>query len=189
MILDRAINTFLESYDREAIEFIENMANDQRLGYTDYKINLFNINEAFEKFNTIIENYGKYQTRILTEETKYTHDKVCSDYNAYMESEMIKEDKVKSNDIAKFVKAYIEGVDNTLRHIDEVKTKMMQDGVPGNKIGEINNFADIFMNKVNEAFTESMDKILLASGYKTKQKLSLANYKPVKKESIVPVII
>lgn len=189
MILDRAIDTFLETYDREAIKFIDDMANDQRLGYTDYKMNLFNINEAFEKFNTIIENYGKYQIRILTEDTKYTHDKVCSDYNAYMESEMIKEVRVKSNDVAKFVKTYIEGVNNTLCHIDEIKFKMMKDGVPGNKIGEIDNFADIFMSKVNEAFTESMDKILLASGYKTKQKLSKDNYKPVKKESIIPVII
>lgn len=171
MLIDDAVKTFLEKYDREAIVSISELSNDRGLKLHEYKIDLFDIEESFNWFNKMLDQWTVYQVRLLTEKTNTTTEKVQSDLNALMDKELIKPKDIKVEDFSNFVESYLTGLKQISSKITDVKENLLSYKVEPKNIGTLDSFADKFLEKVQTEFDKSMDRLLWASGYNSKKKL------------------
>lgn len=171
MLIDDAVKTFLEKYDREAIVSISELSNDRGLKLHDYKIDLFDLNESFNWFDKMLEQWGVYQVRCLTEKTNTTPEKVQNDLNDLMDKQLIKSKDIKVQDFASFVESYLVGLKKLSSKIGEVKHTLLLNKVANENVGTLDEFADRFLEKVQTEFDKSMDRLLWASGYNAKKKL------------------
>lgn len=181
MIIDSAIHDFIEKYDREAIQSIDALSKDKASQRNKIKYKLFNIEESFNKFKTLIDNWGKYQIRILTEATNFTEEEAKKQTNDYID-QLIKEKEIKSEDLSSFIESYLIGIKTVTNSINNTKARMLNENVNQENTIYINEMADRFMNIINNKMNESMEKLLLASGYTTKKILN-NEYKRPKKEN------
>lgn len=171
MILDSAIETFLETFDRDAIMSIDNFSKDELEIRNKAKISLFGITEAFNRFDQIISNWGKTNLRKLIKEgTDYTLQDASKEVSDFINLKIIKPKEVLVSDLPAFVESYLTGVKKTLDNIENIKIEMIKNKINNENIGIINDFADHFMEKVNTEFFKGMDTILWATGYNVNAK-------------------
>lgn len=169
MKIDSAIEEFLERYDSDAIASIDEMS--RQLGRITRKdtINLFNINESFNSFNMWLRGYSDFH---LSESELPSIGEITESYQAFLgNDEMFKETALTYDKFPGFVKAYVEGIQKTIGNVDQLKTTMLEAGIDGERIGAINEFTDLFMDKMTKSFNESMNNLLRASGYNSRQVL------------------
>ena len=172
MLIDDAVKTFLEKYDREAIVSITELSNERGLKLHGYKMDLFDLKESFNWFEKMLDQWTVYQVRALTEKTNTTPEKVQSDLTELMEQELIKPKDIKVQDFASFVESYLTGLKKISNKITDVKENLLSYKVAPQNIGTLDTFADKFLESVQKEFDKSMDRLLWASGYNAKKKLS-----------------
>jgi len=173
MKIDSAIKTFYEKYNREAIQSIDNISNDYGLNISDSIIKAFNINESFDKFKTYLEGYTSY--KINNKDDKIDQTAIKERTKVFIDTKIFESCDIKYNQLPKFITGYIEGVNSLCETVDNIKREMIDANIKAEDIGDINEFADMFMDKLHESFDPSMDRILWASGYNAKQRLSKEN--------------
>lgn len=173
MKIDKSIEKFVETYDNEMMSYIDNLNNERYLSLTDSKITLSDIKESFDKFNNYLEGYKSYRIEnTKTNNTKESpRDVVCESVNTFIEKELFNPIDIKYDQINDYVKSFIEGINHTISNIENIKSEMMSNDVQLEYVGDVNNFCDAFVEKLEKHFGESMDKILLSSGYTTKKNL------------------
>lgn len=173
MKIDSAIREFTEKYDRGAMQSIEHLGRDYTLNITDQKIDLFTIKEGFDTFGRYLKDYAKVMCESVADTGMEipSHEATINSVSRFIESSLFKDIKVKYRDVPIFVESYISGISKLDQEIDNVKNQMSEAGVPAENIGLVNEFCDIFMDRLNESFGKSMDKILWASGYNSNKRL------------------
>ena len=178
MKIDSAIQTFLEKYDKEAMESIEEASHQFGRVYRKDTIKLFNLTESINMFNQWLKGYAKFHIDEVG--NRPTIEEITESCTRFLNGDdMFKETAVTFDKFPSFVKGYIESINKTIDTIDNIKSEMMEAGVDGETIGAVNTFADMFMDKLNESFDPAMDNLLWASGYNARK--SLFGNKPKQK--------
>lgn len=181
MKIDNAIKLFSEKYDREAMQSIERISSEIGLTNNDYSINGFNMNHAFSSFKEYLDGYGKYKEKTIAVQPVMPVDAIRKNVNKFLDEEVIKEENVKYSELPKFITGYIEGIESLSNMVDPLKSRMLTAGVDHESVGLVNEFVDLFMDRLQESFEPVMDKILWASGYNSKKKL----YSEATKEKVL----
>jgi len=171
MKIDRCIKNFLESYDNAAMESIDAISKEYGLVIHKQKIGLFNIGEAFDTFSECLQMYGQYQLDNIENEKKLTHDQTFTNTLNFIESKIFKDADFEYADLPDFVSSYINGINKVTESVDTVKNSLASAEVAPEYSADINEFTDKFIDIMDQKFTESMNKILRASGYTTNKNL------------------
>lgn len=170
MLIDNAIENFFLKYNRESMEYIDNLSSDLGLTTRSYKIKLFDIKESFDRANQYLQEYASYHVMYKDHPARSSKDVIFEAANKFVRNDICLEYDYKYADVSKFVQSYIEGVNTLLITIDECKSKMIDNDVAFEAVGDINDICDMFMTRINESFESSMDKLLMASGYTNAQR-------------------
>ncbi|MDE7345126.1 MAG: hypothetical protein K2N48_00100 [Muribaculaceae bacterium] len=171
MKLDNAVRIFTEKYDAEAMGSIDQLSNEFGLVANRHTMPAIALQEAFDKFGAYLEGYGQYKIRCMNDPKASSQEHIKEATEKFMGTLLGKTD-LPYAEVANFVKSYAEGVQKMIPRVEAVKSAMMEANVDAECIGDVNTFADQFMEKVDAAFYPVMESILLASGYTTHKALS-----------------
>jgi hypothetical protein len=169
MIIDNAIKDFLEKYDEESMKFIDVISKDFGLNITGQTLPGFNIQESFDTFGKYLEGYCDYIIKNAGNDNRSSDETINESVDTFINTQLFSECKLKYSELPSFVKSYTEGVKSLTSTINKVKEDLVMEGFQ-QESANVNKYSDKFMIKMNEAFEPCMDKILGASGYKTKKR-------------------
>lgn len=175
MIIDNAIKTFFEKYDREAIQSIENISKEYGLNINGNTIKTFNLGESFNIFNQYMDGYANYKIENVNNLEASKQETIKESVQKFVDTQIFKESETKYSDLPTFVMEYVNGINSLQEMVDNTKRLMTDSEVKAEDIGDINEFTDMFINKLHEHFNPVMESILWASGYNGKQKLIKGN--------------
>lgn len=179
MKIDSAIQAFSEKYDRAAIQSIEHISKDIGLNANRNTIKGINLVESFSKFDEFLKGYAQYKVENINNPEASDQKTIRSNFDRFIEGALFEESRILYSDLPAFVKGYVEGVQSLLETVDTVKGTMMEHDVAQEAVGDVNDFVDHFMVKLQESFDPVMNRILWASGYNAHQRL-------MKKEVVQP---
>lgn len=176
MKIDTMLSTFVESYSKEQVEWIDDMKNDFGRTYQRHTICLADISESCSNVTGWITGYASY----CVEETKKgntpTKSVMMEAFNRLMESDhILAERPFAYPEIPSFVSGFTNGVSNIIEAVNSAKNVMLENEVNYELIGMIDECVDKFSESLQESFDAGMDKLLWASGYKSSQILSGKN--------------
>lgn len=171
MIIDNAIQMFLEKYDESSMASIKELSERYGLNINGYKIKVFNINEAFDKFKTYLEGYASYKAENVNNPDASPQDAIVERTSTFIDTDLVKEVSIKYSELPSFIESYVSGINNLIESVNKIQTLMTESDVDQDAIGDVSGFCDKFMEKVDPLFEECMDRILWASGYKSRQAL------------------
>lgn len=183
MKIDHVLQEFTERYDREAMESIEEISKDFGLNIHKSSLNLFNLQESFDQFTKYITSYAKYVVENVNNPKASSRESISFSVNKFINEQLFKEANIEYSDLPSFIESYVNGINNLNLAITEAKDIINDcDEVDPIYAGDINEYTDMFISRLEESFNPAMDKILWASGYNSKQVLSgkkKDNSKPV----------
>lgn len=171
MKIDNAIKIFSEKYDRDAIQSIDNISNEYGLLINESTIKTFNMCEAFNIFNKYLEGYASYKIENINNPEATSQDLIKESVEKFINTQIFKETSSKYNELPNFITEYINGIESLCETVDNVKISMIDNDVLADYVGDVNEFTDIFIDKLHESFYPTMDRILWASGYNSKKRL------------------
>ncbi len=183
MKIDSAIKEFTEKYDKDAMESIERLGNDYTLNITEQKIKLFDIKESFDMFRNYLRDYASYMSGNAS--NPLPKDSIMESVKRFIDSQLFKESQMLYKEVPVFVESYITGIDELNKEIYETKASMSEAGVDAENVGLINEFCDVFVDRLNESFDTTMNSILWASGYNSRKRLQAVIKGENKKETHV----
>ena len=186
MKIDNAIKIFSEKYDRDAIESIDNISKEYGLLINESTIKTFNMCEAFDIFNKYLEGYASYKINNINNPEATSQDLIKESVEKFINTQIFKETSSKYNELPNFITGYIDGINSLCETIDNVKISMIDNGILDECVGDVNEFADMFIDKLHESFYPTMENILWASGYNSKKRLE---YNKDKIKSNAPVFL
>lgn len=166
MKIDNAIKEFLEKYDREAISSINRISADYALNISRTPIKVFSIQEGFDNFQAYLRGYSSYKINNHDNEKASPQSAIKEGVNRFLNSQLFVEQDITYDMLGQFIESYVNGIKSLTETVDTVKRDMMESGVVSQEdIGDVNEFVDSFIDKLNESFDPAMDRILWASGY------------------------
>lgn len=171
MKLDNAIKIFIERYNRDIIQSIDNISKDYALNISDSKIKVFNLNESFNIFNEYIKGYASYKIENVNNPNASSQDTIKESVKKFIDNNIFKEECIKYSELPSFITGYANGINLLNETVDNIKRDMADSDVDQEHIGDINEFCDMFIDKFHESFDPAMDKILWASGYNSRKKI------------------
>lgn len=171
MKIDSAIKAFSERYNRDMITSIDTISREKGLVLNGATMKLSNLKESFEMFNEYLKGYAGYMVENKENPNASPHEVIRETVDKFISDELFKESNVKYTDLPQFVQSYVEGVNTILETIDSIKSFMSDAEVVTEAVSDVNDFVDSFMTRLDESFTNDMDRILWASGYNSAQKL------------------
>lgn len=173
MKIDKALQEFTEKYDRVAMESIQDISNDFGLNIHKNTLDLFNIQESFDRFTKYITAYANYVVENVNNPKASSRESISYSVNKFISEQLFKEEKVYYSDLPSFIESYVNGINTLNSAITEAKNIITEcDDADPIYAGDINDYTDTFMSRLEESFNPAMDKILWASGYNSKQILS-----------------
>ena len=173
MSIHTAIKEFTEKYDTEAITSIERLPAKVGLCADVIPFNAFVLKESCDSFVSYLRGYSDYMKMHKDNPNKSTRENIKASMENYMaDPEIFKECTIRYKAIPEFVKSYLESVQNIITTVDTIKEEMELDGVDLEYVGDVNEYAELFLNKLNEKFDPVMNNILWASGYAATHKKS-----------------
>lgn len=176
MLVDTAIRNFTEKYNAEAMQSIDNISKEFGLNIHNYTIKVFNINEAFESFNSFLRGYCQYRISYNESTEASSVETVQNDLGNNL-SKFFEDRDIRYRELPKFVSSYVEGVDSLIKTVNQVKSDLMENDIGYEYVAAVNELTDTFFAKLQESFDSSMDRILWASGYNAHQRLAKRDYK------------
>lgn len=165
MKADVAVRTFVETYDEEAIKSIDNLINKPETKIDYINVNGFNIKEAFDSFIDYIDGYKEY---VLVDQYEYgrkTKDEIIESMHGYLDKAVFKEEPLYVEDSKKFISEYVNGCNRVVDKVNDIQSELMLNDVDHESIGNITEYADIFMDKMDNKFNSVMTSLLRKSGY------------------------
>lgn len=189
MKIDSAIKEFVESYDSEMLESIDIMSKELRYSANRCKFPVFNLNESVSAFVIFLEGYGDYKIKHLNDENKIGRDEIMENTKKFIESECFKEAGILYPEIPNFIKSYTDAIKTLSETTDKVKSAMTSNEVDYESVGDVNEMVDCFTEKMQEKFHPIMEKMLWASGYNARRKLSMVGKTTSVKGNNEPIFI
>lgn len=171
MRIDNAIKAFSEKYDREAIQSIDNISKEYGLNIHGNTIKTFNLAESFDMFNQYMNGYAAYKVENVNNPEASNQETIKESVQKFIDTQIFKESETKYADLPNFVMGYVNGINSINETVNEIKRVMTDGDVKAEEIGDINEFTDMFMDKLHEHFDPVMESILWASGYNGKKRL------------------
>jgi hypothetical protein len=180
MIIDKALQTFKETYDREAIESIVQLSEDRSLYKSSFKG--FNIQEAVNKFITYLNGYAEYRienvdkTEVMDNNTITEHTKSFIK-NKSNDNILFEEAVIPFNDSTKFIQEYFECIGLLIESVNKNQTILMESIDDSESSGCILKFTEMFLEDVNERIHPIMEYLLQSSGYYSRKRLRAPSVK------------
>lgn len=165
MKIDNALKLFVEKYDDEAMGALENLSNNLAMNEHRIPFHAFNIKESVDQFCEYLEGYANYKINNIDNPKASSQDSIRQSVNMFIEDVVFVDKDIQYKEIPEFVMGYVNGVSKLMETIDHIKSDMMNADVDLEYVGDINGFADSFMEKLDTKFDPIMDRALLASGY------------------------
>ena len=170
MKFDSMISTFVETYDRTVMDYIDRMPSNFGANYKKHTIDLTRIGESCDTFSKWIKGYTQYCIEESNNGNELTPNSMDSVFDRFIhESTMLQVTPHLYKEIPTFVSGYVEGVNHIVDTINECKSSLLENDVDHTMIGRIDEYADKFADMLQESFNEGMDKLLWASGYRSHQ--------------------
>lgn len=186
MKIDKSLKEFTERYNKEMLESVDAMSKELGYRVNNYKMVATNINESVGDFKTFLEGYADYKIKELKEGTQLTQEKIMEQTKDFIDQTLFKEAAVPYPELPNFIRSYTEGIKTIIDTTNNVKRLMTEAGVDATYVGDVNTMVDQFSEKMDNQFHAVMEKVLWASGYNSRQRLSKAetakrkdNQKPV----------
>ena len=171
MKLDRELLSFTEKYDKGFMEAVDDLANDFGVGVRKLGFTGFNLVESFDTFSQYLEGYADYKTKHIGNEKATPQDQIRESVALFIKDHIFKEAPVAYTEIPGMLKGYMEGCNKLIATVESVKSRMMESGVDQSDIGDVNTFADQFIDRFHESFDPMMDNLMWASGYRNRRDL------------------
>lgn len=172
MKIDNAIREFVESVSREALASIDTLSKERGLVLTGATMPAFVLKESCDKFAEYIDGYANYKIRYANDSRASSQQAIHESTDKFISSnQLFQESQVRYSDIPAFIQSYVSGIQTVLEAVNRAKSKMSEADVDQESIGDINEFADKFMDRLDGSFKPWMEKVLWASGYMTEQYL------------------
>jgi len=165
MKLNTAIKEFMEKYDSEAMASIDNIATKVGPLVATKPLVVFNLKESCDQFTEYLRGYAQYMKANKDNPKRTSREGIHASVNKFMEETLFKESKIQYKDIPAFVKSYLESVKAMEDEVTHLKEDMELNDVSLEEVGDLSEYADIFIGKLNESLSPIMENILWASGY------------------------
>jgi len=180
MKIHSALKEFAETYDRTAIQSIEDISRDIALANNKTKIKVFTIKEGFDVFSEFLNGYANYKIELIGKEDKKPQSLIVDHTKSYIKEQLFNECDILYGDLPLFIEGYVNGVKSLTGVVDDVTKKMMEAGVDEESVSSINEFMDTFIDRLHESFNPTMNHILWASGYNSRTALRKKEIKELK---------
>ena len=172
MILDTAINDFLNRYNREMIQSIEDMS--KGIGYRENNFTMpaFDMKSAFSKFETFLCGYADYKIKNINNPNAVDQDTILENSKTFIDKETITDCAIKYPELPQFIADYLNGIKCLTDTCCKVKCDMEHtEGLDHAYIGAVDDIVTYFVEKVQAAFYPVMDNMVTASGYRSNELL------------------
>ena len=167
-----ALLSFCEKYDGEAIESITIMSND--ISLTHHKFDGMKLNESAAMFVKALRGYVDLCCEHVTDEESTQPADFITECNTYIATKLFSEEKIPYQHASSMVSSYLEHIHELESTEDELKTKMLEAGTPGEQVGGLTDMVEVYLSQLDEKMESVMDGLLWASGYRSKERLSKA---------------
>lgn len=172
MKLDTAITEFMEHTSRDAIQSIDELASEPGLKLTGAKTKGFAMMEAFDTFTKYLNGYAQYKIKYMNDNRASGQDAIREQTTKFLSETVKLEDKeIQYSELPNFVTGYVNGIKALQETVDTLQSKMKEAEVDAESIGDVVEFANQFVEKVESRFNQWFDRVLGESGYKAKQRL------------------
>ena len=176
MSIHTAIREFTEKYNSEAISSIEQLPAKVGMRADMIPFTVFNLKESCENFSKYLKGYCEYMKLNKDNPKKTTREGIKASMENYIANpELFKECEIKYDKIPFFVKTYLESVTLIQTTVDTIKDDMEYNDIELEYVGDVDDYANTFLTKLNEKFDPIMTNILWASGYAGKHKKTSPN--------------
>lgn len=166
MNIDSMLTTFVETYPRDAITYIDNMKRDIRRADRRVTIKLVNTCESCNNFAAWAKGFASYCIEEAVNGRKASIDDMTKTFDyAINNGKVVCEKDYLYPEIPSFITGYIEGIPKVQQAVTEAKSMMMEHDIDQEIIGGIEDFVDKFTDALQESFTPGMNTLLRASGY------------------------
>ena len=186
MKIDSALKEFTEKYNQAMFEAVDDLSKNFGYNANGYKFICVNITESTEMFKKYLEGFCDYKIKATGEQP--TREQILAKTNEFIESNLFKDVAIPYKKLPEFIESYVTSIKEITETTDNIKSQLTEAGVDPEDIGEVNKYVDSFVEKMQESFYPVMDKIIWASGYNTRQRLS-ATYMKENKNNSKPIFI
>lgn len=186
MRIDSALKEFTEKYNQAMFEAVDELSNNFGYNANGYKMCCINITESTEMFEGYLVGYKDYVLKHPNEVPP--HDQILERTNEFIDQNLFKAQAVPYKELPKFIESYVSSIRKITEATESIKSIMEDANIDQEKIGNINAYVDSFIEKMQESFYPCMDKIIWASGYNTRQRLS-GTYMKENKSKSKPIFV
>lgn len=166
MSIHTALREFTEKYDAEAITSIDRLPAKVGMRADMIPFKLFNLTETCKAFCDYLVGYRDYMKAHKDNPRKSTRDIMKANTARFLKDpQFFKECDSNYKAIPEFVKSYLESVQKIAQVVESVKEDMELNDIELEYVGDVTEYADTFIQKLNEKFDPIMSDILWASGY------------------------
>lgn len=169
MIIDKALQTFKEKYDREAVQSVIDLSHDHSLYMSSFKG--FNMQEAVDQFIEYIDGFVKYRIENIGKSNAKPNNVISEHTKSFIETKLFIENKIPFNNATSFIEQYVDSVDKLVKTVNENQSLILECISDNESSGCILEFADAFMENLNNHFYPVMEHLLQSSGYYSRKKL------------------
>lgn len=171
MKLDREVRSFIEKYDREAMQCIDELCSDFGIGIKKIGTQGFNVNESIDIFNQYLHGYMQYKLENKNNENATNQDTIKESVKTFIDQNIFKEQFIPYKEMTGVIKSYLENIKSLSESVDEIVGTMMENDIDQESIGDVSEFAEMFLDEFHKRFDPLMENVVIASGYATRQKL------------------
>ena len=178
MTKDRMLSDFMDTYDKEMLESVDDISKEFGLVIHNCTIEVANIDDAKDMFCEFVNDFSKYKmNEKKTEEVGL--DKVLQHTKNMVTNEMFNISKWRYKNLPAYVESYVNGIKEVDEFVEGCRNKLFQYNAKQEDVGFLSEATEIFYDEMKKRFDDSMNKILTASGYKSRKMLEEKKKSPV----------
>lgn len=179
MAFEKYVRAFTESYSAEAMESIDNLSTERGLVVHKHTIPLVSLSKAKNTFLGYMKEFVEYKNNEFERSKTIPIEKIKEHTNRVIQEHVFEMEDVRYENLPQYISEYVQNIKEVDKFMEETNMDFYLNGLGSESIDFMMEATDTFLEKYQEKFNESMDKILTASGYKTKMKLNDKTAKPI----------
>lgn len=179
MTKDRILSEFVDTYDRTMMESVENISKEFGLVIHNHTIDVNDINEAKNNFCEFVNDFTKYKMNETKNTKNVSLDEIRTHTKNMVTTEMFNTAKWRYKDLPAYVESYVNLISEVDKFVEECRVKLFEYEANQDDIGFLTEATELFYDTMKSKFDSSMDKILTASGYKSKKAISEKTKSPI----------
>lgn len=177
------LTDFCEKYDGSAIESITALSND--ISLSDHKFNGIAFSENALMFLKAITGYADRCCEHVDDEEDLQCKTFISECHTFVEEKMFQDEMIPYQKASGLVTSYLEHLMDLETAETNLTEKMISANVPGEQVGGINEMVNDYLDQLGKKIEPVMERLLMASGYRSQQRLDAAGRMPKPQSYIV----